>query len=68
MGPGPTPVVLPVSLSRWNGANIVSLSASGTPGPQSITRASIRPLRARAVSSGGDPAGGYRSALAVSSR
>jgi hypothetical protein len=43
-----------VSPSRWKGANILSLSASGTPGPQSITRSSIRPLLALAVSSGGD--------------
>jgi hypothetical protein len=55
--PSPTPVVLSVSPSRWKGANILSLSASGTPGPQSMTRSSIRPLRALAVSSGGDPAG-----------
>ena len=51
--------------SRWKGANILSLSASGTPGPQSITRSSILPLRALAVTSGGAPAGEYRSALAV---
>ena len=52
--PSPTPVALSVSPSRWKGANILSLSASGTPGPQSITRSSIRPLLALAVSSGGD--------------
>jgi hypothetical protein len=30
--------VLSVLPSRWKGVNILSLSASGTPGPQSITR------------------------------
>jgi hypothetical protein len=57
--------VLSVLPSRWKGANILSLSASGTPGPQSITRSSILPPRALAVTSGGAPAGEYRSALAV---
>jgi hypothetical protein len=50
--PSPTPVVLSVLPSRWKGANILSLSDSGTPGPQSITRSSIRPLRALAITSG----------------
>ena len=65
MRPSPTPVVVPVPPSRWKGTNIRSLSASGTPGPRSTTRSSPRSPRALAVSSGGNPPGEYRSALAV---
>ena len=33
VSPSPTPAVVPVLSSRWNGRNIRSQSASGTPGP-----------------------------------
>ena len=55
--PSPTPVVLSVSPSRWNGTNIRSLSFSGMPGPRSTTRSSTRSPSALAVSSGGLPGG-----------
>ena len=55
--PRPTPVVLSVSPSRWNGTNIRSRSFSGMPGPRSMTRSSTRSPSALAVSNGGWPGG-----------
>ncbi len=55
--PRPTPVVLSVSPSRWNGTNIRSRWDRGMPGPRSTTRSSTRSSRALAASSGGVPAG-----------
>ena len=56
--PSPTPVVLSVSPSRWNGANTRSRSAGGTPGPRSTTRSSTRSPSALAVTTGGCAGGG----------
>src|SRR6202035_2905484 len=53
--PSPTPVVLLVSPSRRKGMNARSLSASGMPGPQSITGSSPWSPRALAVSWRGGP-------------
>src|SRR6202020_2140091 len=55
--PRPTPVVLSVSPSRWNGTNMRVQSAAGMPGPRSMTRSSTRSSRALAVSRGGLPGG-----------
>jgi len=68
-GPGPAPArhprVLSVSPSRGTARNIRSRAASGIPGPPVHDAQFHRSPRALAVSSGGDPAGEYRSALAV---
>ena len=61
--PRPTPLVLSRSPSRWNGWKIWSQSASGTPGPQSMTRISTAAPRALAVICGGALAGLWRMAF-----
>ena len=55
--PSPMPVVLSLSPSRWNGTNIRVRSASGMPGPRSMTSSSTRSPSELADSSGGSPGG-----------
>ena len=55
--PSPTPAVLSLSPSRWNGTKIRIRSASGMPGPRSITSSSTRSPTELAVSFGGSPGG-----------
>src|SRR6476659_3877111 len=61
--PRPTPLVLSRSPSRWNGWKIWFQSASGIPGPQSMTRISTAMPRALAVICGGALAGLWRMAV-----
>ena len=55
--PSPTPVVLSVSPSRWNGTKIWSHCSVGTPGPRSTTRISTRRSCSLAVTAGGRSGG-----------